>query len=204
MLLLHGAVNMFLDDRWSLGSFLFSLGVSIKTNLLLFSPAILIVYLLNLGLKKTFLQLAICASLQLLLALPFLFHAPIPYFIATFPFFQVFGQSESVNWGFVPQYVFESSWFSLSLTFAHISTLLFCSFCGLKFLLKRKEHLQIPDTNIYSKIKRKLYSVQKNYKTNIRKLTKSEITNQIVFTLFFTNFVGVCFSRSLHSQYYCW
>ena len=45
MLCLHAALNMFLDNRWSLGSLFFSLGVSVKTNLLLFSPGLLSLYI---------------------------------------------------------------------------------------------------------------------------------------------------------------
>ena len=69
MLLVHAALNMFIDSHWSLGSLLFSLGVSVKMNVLLFSPALLLVYLACLGVGKTIKQLTICASTQLILAL---------------------------------------------------------------------------------------------------------------------------------------
>ena len=49
MLCLHASLNMFLDDRWSLGSLFFSLGDSVKTNMLLFSPGLLSLYIIFLG-----------------------------------------------------------------------------------------------------------------------------------------------------------
>ena len=70
MLCLHASLNMFLDDRWSLGSLFFSLGDSVKTNLLLFSPGLLSLYIIFLGARRSVLQLVICASVQLILALP--------------------------------------------------------------------------------------------------------------------------------------
>ena len=66
MLCLHASLNMFLDDRWSLGSLFFSLGVSVKTNLLLFLPGLLSFYMIFLGARRTVLQLVICASVQTL------------------------------------------------------------------------------------------------------------------------------------------
>ena len=56
VLLLHAALNMFLDGRWSLGSVLFSLGVSVKMNILLYAPALLASYLAHLGCKETGVQ----------------------------------------------------------------------------------------------------------------------------------------------------
>ena len=92
MILLYAAINLFIDDHWSLGSFCFSLAVnintyscvaiiiicmcaimhfckficqvSIKMNVLLYAPALLLVYLTVLGLPHTFVQLSICAGVQ--------------------------------------------------------------------------------------------------------------------------------------------
>ena len=76
MILLYAAINLFIDDHWSLGSFFFSLAVhfrilscmddtklpkmqvSIKMNVLLYAPALLLVYLTVLGIPHTF----VCSS----------------------------------------------------------------------------------------------------------------------------------------------
>ena len=52
MLCLHASLNMFLDNRWSLGSLFFSLCVSVKTNLLLFSPGLISLYMIFLGVRR--------------------------------------------------------------------------------------------------------------------------------------------------------
>ena len=45
MLLLYAAVNLFASGRWSAGSVLYSLAVSVKMNILLFAPALFLAYL---------------------------------------------------------------------------------------------------------------------------------------------------------------
>merc|ERR1719445_762046 len=84
VLLLYASINLFIDQRYSLGSVMFSLAVSVKMNILLYSPAVLIFYLTNLGQLATLGQLSICAGLQVLLAAPFLWHAPAQYLIGAF------------------------------------------------------------------------------------------------------------------------
>ena len=90
MLFLYASINFFLDNHWSLGSilfryifiiflfyvslaastffkFFFSLAVSIKMNILLFAPALLLAYIASQGIYGTIKQLTICASIQVLL-----------------------------------------------------------------------------------------------------------------------------------------
>lgn len=67
MILLYAAINLFLDGHWSKGSLAYSAAVSVKMNILLFAPAVLVLYLTSLGLKGTVKQLSICAALQFVL-----------------------------------------------------------------------------------------------------------------------------------------
>lgn len=67
MIFLYAAINFFMDGRWTKGSLAFSAAVSVKMNILLFAPALLILYLTSLGLKGTVVQISICAALQLVL-----------------------------------------------------------------------------------------------------------------------------------------
>nr|XP_045626059.1 lethal(2)neighbour of Tid protein-like [Procambarus clarkii]XP_045626060.1 lethal(2)neighbour of Tid protein-like [Procambarus clarkii]XP_045626061.1 lethal(2)neighbour of Tid protein-like [Procambarus clarkii]XP_045626062.1 lethal(2)neighbour of Tid protein-like [Procambarus clarkii] len=64
IMLLYGAMNLFIDGYWTLGSFIYSLAVSIKMNILLFAPALLMAYLHCLGLMGTIKQLSLCAVTQ--------------------------------------------------------------------------------------------------------------------------------------------
>ena len=67
----YAALYLFVSSRFRLGSLLYSLGVSIKMNMLLWSPGVLLVYLLGCGIQETIVCLAICAAVQF--ALGFLF-----------------------------------------------------------------------------------------------------------------------------------
>ena len=49
MVFLYAAINAFADDRWGLGSLLYSLAVSVKMNILLFAPALFLAYLATQG-----------------------------------------------------------------------------------------------------------------------------------------------------------
>ena len=50
--------------QWAIGCVLFSLGVSVKMNALLFAPALLLLLLRNLGAAKTVAHLALCGGVQ--------------------------------------------------------------------------------------------------------------------------------------------
>lgn len=76
--------------QWKLGCLIFSLGVSIKMNVLLFAPGLLLLLLKNTGVKKTTICLSICAAVQLALGSPFLLSHPISYISKAFELSRVF------------------------------------------------------------------------------------------------------------------
>ena len=123
ILFLHAAVNMFLDNKWSLGSVFFSLGVSVKMNILLYAPALLCLYLNHLSLTMTLVQLTICAVVQLLLAAPFLTVAPLAYLTSAFNLTRSFLHRDSVNFAFLPRSLFLSRGLHLTLLVLHIAAL---------------------------------------------------------------------------------
>ena len=59
VMFLYAAINLWMDDRVSLGSLMFSVAVSVKMNILLYAPAVLIFYITNLGYLGALLQLSI-------------------------------------------------------------------------------------------------------------------------------------------------
>ncbi|XP_023297466.2 lethal(2)neighbour of tid protein 2 [Lucilia cuprina] len=124
ILFLYAAINLFMDRRWTLGSICFSLGVGCKMNILLFAPALLLFYLINLGLVKTIVQLAVCGMLQLLLGLPFLLTYPWQYIKGSFDLGRVFEHKWTVNYRFLPREYFENKYFHLSLLALHLLLLL--------------------------------------------------------------------------------
>ncbi|GAB0091699.1 Lethal(2)neighbour of tid protein [Sergentomyia squamirostris] len=143
---LYGAVNCFLDGRWNLGSILLSLGVSVKMNILLFAPAILLLYITNLGYMKTAVQLAICAGIQLFLGAPFLLTHPIEYIKGSFDLGRVFLHKWTVNYRFLPEDIFVDKNFHIGLLVAHLICLAvfakpsfryFQNYCRLRHLQKQ-------------------------------------------------------------------
>uniref|UniRef100_A0A0A1XQP3 dolichyl-P-Man:Man5GlcNAc2-PP-dolichol alpha-1,3-mannosyltransferase n=1 Tax=Zeugodacus cucurbitae TaxID=28588 RepID=A0A0A1XQP3_ZEUCU len=120
ILFLYASLNLFLDRRWSLGSICFSIAVGVKMNILLFAPALLLFYIMNLGYLKTVLQLAICGGLQLLLGAPFLLTYPNAYINGSFDFGRVFDHEWTVNYRFLTRTLFENQAFHGFLIVIHM------------------------------------------------------------------------------------
>uniref|UniRef100_A0A672FC12 Dol-P-Man:Man(5)GlcNAc(2)-PP-Dol alpha-1,3-mannosyltransferase n=1 Tax=Salarias fasciatus TaxID=181472 RepID=A0A672FC12_SALFA len=187
MMLLFAAVNLFMDGNWTLGCALYSLAVSVKMNVLLFAPGLLFLLLTEFGLIRTIPKLLLCAGIQLLLGLPFLLDNPIGYVSRAFDLGRQFMFKWTVNWRFLPEWLFLSRYFHLLLLTAHLLTLLL-------FALRRWKR---PGENLFELLKQpsqRSVAPQKNLNQR----------SQIVLVLFTSNFIGMCFSRSLHYQFYVW
>ncbi|KAL0274816.1 UNVERIFIED_CONTAM: hypothetical protein PYX00_002851 [Menopon gallinae] len=190
MILLYAALNAFLDNKWTLGSFLYSLAVSVKMNILLFSPALLMAYLICLGLVETVKQLTICAAVQVVVALPFLLTHPVNYLMGAFNFGRVFLYQWTVNWRFLPEDVFVSKPFHIGLLVLHI--LLLAAFYKTSILyLKGYSQLKSVETDINDQCKKEQFNM-------------SSLSQLFLLPLFLCNFIGVACSRSLHYQFYVW
>lgn len=99
MILLYVSVIFFTKSKWRIGCVFFSLGVSIKMNVLLFAPGLLLLLLQALdNLYQTVECLAICAIIQLVLGAPFLLTYPVSYLKKAFEFDRVFFFKWTVNW----------------------------------------------------------------------------------------------------------
>jgi len=177
VLLVYCAINLFMDDMWSLGSVFFSLAVSIKMNILLYAPALLLAYLAVLGLPGTLVQLTICASLQIIIATPFLINFPVEYIIGAFNLGRVFLFEWTVNFRFLPEEVFVSRWFHVALLVGHVISLVYCARFWWQYL------------TVYKKL------------ANVGVPNCEQL---LVLPLFMCNFIGIMFARSLHYQFYVW
>lgn len=82
--------------------------VSVKMNILLQAPGLLILLLMALGLKETLLCLSICAVLQITVGFPFLSTYPLEYLEKSFEIGRVFMYKWTVNWKFLPEELFVS------------------------------------------------------------------------------------------------
>lgn len=143
ILFLYAAINCYLDGKWSLGSIFLSLGVSVKMNVLLFAPAILLFYIVNLGYFGAVKQLIICALIQLVLGAPFLLTYPLQYIKGSFDLGRVFEHKWTVNYRFLSRPYFEHKYFHIGLLVIHLALLAifmlptyryFQSYCRLRVL----------------------------------------------------------------------
>nr|ACO10203.1 Dolichyl-P-Man:Man5GlcNAc2-PP-dolichyl mannosyltransferase [Caligus rogercresseyi] len=177
MILAYIALNLFVSNQWSLGSIFFSLAVSIKMNILLFAPALLLTYIVVLGPHGAFTQLLICASLQIGLAFPFLSTFPIEYIKGSFDLGRVFNHQWTVNYRFLSEEIFVDKRFHIALLLVHLLVLALFTPSWWKLL------------RTYRDIKGHLGGI------------KDQL---LLLPLFTSNFIGLVFSRSLHYQFYIW
>jgi alpha-1,3-mannosyltransferase len=180
MLLLYLSVGLFIRNRWNWGCLLFSCAVSVKMNVLLFAPGLL---LLLLQVHKQFwrgtiISLAVCGVSQLFIGSPFLLTYPEAYLRKAFEIDRVFLYEWTVNWKLLSQDTFVSKQLSLLLLALHLGTL---AYLTVLWLQSAKAILQ----------QRLL-------------LGKELAPDYIAYTLFVSNFVGIVFARTLHYQFYSW
>ena len=101
---------------------LHSLAVSIKMNVLLFSPGLLVLLILRHGWRGTLPLLSLCAIIQLILGLPFLYTNPFGYVTRSFDLGRQFFFKWTVNWRFLPEWLFLHRGFHLALLTVNLST----------------------------------------------------------------------------------
>ena len=178
MMLLYVSMLLFTKQRWNLGCVVFSLAVSVKMNVLLFAPGLLLL-LLQTGpdLKTVFYRLMLgCALPQLILGAPFLTTHPVSYLRKAFELDRVFFYKWTVNLKFLPEDIFLAKPLSIALLVLHLGGLAVCAFrwlaatketCGSRLFLNRP--------------------LSRHY---------------IVYTMFVSNFIGIAFARTLHYQFY--
>eukprot|EP01138_Halocafeteria_seosinensis_P008309 gb/GECG01008491.1/.p1 GENE.gb/GECG01008491.1/~~gb/GECG01008491.1/.p1 ORF type:complete len:395 (+),score=9.32 gb/GECG01008491.1/:1-1185(+) len=121
--LAYGAIYLFCKHRWRIGCIIFSLAVSVKMNVLLYAPGLLLLLLCNTGFQETLVCLTICGAIQLIAGAPFLASHPISYLSKAFELSRVFLYSETVNFRFLPEEVFVSKTLAILLLVCHILTL---------------------------------------------------------------------------------
>lgn len=154
MLFAHGAVWCFASHRWLVGSLLYSLGVGMKMNVLLFAPALLLLYLRNTGIRGTFLNLSVCAGVQLIVGAPFLATYPVSYLKKAFELSRVFFYKWTVNFRFLPENVFVSKQLALLLLALHLGVLALVIAAWTWRLVRASEHLAVVATDDDSESKK--------------------------------------------------
>ncbi|KAH8876233.1 Dol-P-Man:Man(5)GlcNAc(2)-PP-Dol alpha-1,3-mannosyltransferase [Schistosoma japonicum] len=182
MFFLYASINAFLYNRFTVASILFSLGVSVKMNILLFLPAFLIVLVWHKGLLETIGHLCECFVVQLAVGTPFLFHNSWAYLSSAFNFSRQFMYKWTVNWRFLPESIFLDRQFHLILLIFHLCLLLIFF---VKFIRSRG--------GLWNYLC--IFDPERNPKFD---------PAAVLYPMFVCNFVGVVVSRSLHYQFYIW
>ncbi|CAL1392411.1 unnamed protein product [Linum trigynum] len=189
MTLLHAAMALLLYQQWHLGLILFSGAVSVKMNVLLYAPPLLLLMLKSIDVRRVISALAGAAFLQILLGLPFLLSHPAAYISRAFNLGRVFIHFWSVNFKFIPEPIFVSKQLAISLLIVHLVLLAvfahyrWCKFEGGLLRLLRSRVLSFSGT-----------------KSSPMKIKEEHI----VTTMFVGNFIGIVCARSLHYQFYSW
>ncbi|KOS15047.1 glycosyltransferase family 58 protein [Malassezia pachydermatis] len=184
MLFMYIATWFLCRRRWSMACVVYSLALSIKMNVLLFLPGLLVILFRAWGAVRTIGSLAGLIVLpQLLLGGPFLASYPASYLSQAFDFSRVFLYEWTVNWRFLDEKVFVSPKFSRTLLGAH-------ALCLLAFGLFRWTQL---GTQGVSWIKVRWHG------------DRTPMSAQyILLTLWTSNLIGMICARSLHYQFYSW
>ncbi|XP_062088198.1 dol-P-Man:Man(5)GlcNAc(2)-PP-Dol alpha-1,3-mannosyltransferase isoform X2 [Humulus lupulus] len=145
--------------------------------------------------------LAGAALVQILLALPFIISYPFSYISRAFNLGRVFIHFWSVNFKFVPEQIFVSKSFAVSLLIAHLGLLI--AFAHYRWCKHEGGLLNFLHSILVSIKLRLSRSTLKNSNNGHRslKVLKAE---HIVTTMFVGNFIGIICARSLHYQFYSW
>lgn len=134
VLFFYVSLHLFLKNKWLLGSLFYSLAVSVKMNILLYAPCLLVAYLTNLSRMDTVLNLFVCGCVQLVLGAPFLYTNFWSYVKGSFDLGRVFEHKWTVNYRFLNENYFEDKTFHVGLLALHVLLLLLFLPFVLKYL----------------------------------------------------------------------
>uniref|UniRef100_A0A6N2M9M1 dolichyl-P-Man:Man5GlcNAc2-PP-dolichol alpha-1,3-mannosyltransferase n=1 Tax=Salix viminalis TaxID=40686 RepID=A0A6N2M9M1_SALVM len=204
MTLLHAALATLLYQKWHLGLILFSGAVSIKMNVLLYAPPLLLLMLKAMNIYGVISALACAALVQILVGLPFLVSYPVAYISGAFNLGRLMlvvvvvdettmrmvvvgwlmlldvgvNGRKSVNFKFIPEPVFVSKQFAISLLIAHLGLL--AAFAHYKWC----RH----EGGLFKFLHSKVISALSSSSSSGLKILKEE---HIMTTLFAGNFIGI-------------
>eukprot|EP00606_Chrysophyceae_sp_TOSAG23-5_P000567 GSChrysophyteH2.ASY1.ANO1.1157.1 assembled CDS len=179
-----------------LGCILYSLGVGVKMNMLLYAPGVFLVLLMAGGIRETVVCLIICGVVQLVTGYPFLSTFPKEYLSKAFELDRIFFYKWTVNYKFLDEATFVSKPVSLLLLALTATSLLLF---GWKWIFENQAALE----------SEKQWNIKR--KTHLKDRSATSLIGLgnlngkfIVVTILTSNFIGVCFARTLHYQFYSW
>lgn len=120
MLILYMAILAIVLDAWNTGVLLFSVALSVKMNILLFLPGLIVVLVKRFGILRSALKLLLMVLVQVVLAIPFLIINAEGYAHGAFDFGRKFFHIWTVNLKFLSEDVFRSDILSKTLLALHL------------------------------------------------------------------------------------
>lgn len=175
---------------WTVGSVAYSYGVGTKMSLLLAGPAVGIVLLQALPLRRALNAAFLMAQVQLTIAWPFLPVNPIGYFSRAFEFSRQFLYKWTVNWRFLDEKTFLSRGFALALITANL---------GFLALFTTTRWLKPSRRSILEFIPR----LWKAPPLLLQQQTSLRVTPSFVMTSILSSMtIGLLCARTLHYQFY--
>eukprot|EP00158_Paraphelidium_tribonemae_P003080 Partr_v1_DN25880_c0_g1_i1_m2560 putative asparagine-linked glycosylation 3, alpha-1,3- mannosyltransferase homolog (S. cerevisiae) len=185
MFFMYWSLWFLVRRRSVLASLLFSVALSIKMNILLFFPALLLVLHDQVGIVGGVGCVLLMICWQVIVALPFLLHAPSSYLSRAFDLSRVFMYKWTVNWRMVSERTFLHPAFAACL-------LLMTASCLLVFL-----HTRWTRSGVFAYVKRAFTPPGIGRGNHLT-------ADSILVMMFSCQLVGITFSRSLHYQFYSW
>ena len=187
------AVFLFQRGRWVIGCVVFSIGVSVKMNVLLMAPPLLVLLVGGERFTVAFTAVAAVVLTQLAVGYEFLVTYPGSYVAKAFEFSRVFVHHWSVNFKFVPEPLFVSSRFAGVLLACHLVTLL--ALAHVRWHRHGGGFFPAFVLDFFNRLK-------SNAPAKVPGSTFAP--SHVARVLFEGNFVGIVFARSLHYQFYAW
>ncbi|KAL9013767.1 MAG: hypothetical protein Q9173_001549 [Seirophora scorigena] len=186
------AVYAYQHRIWTVGSVAYSFGVGTKMSLLLAGPAVGIILLQALPLRRALNAAFLMAQVQLTIAWPFIPRNPIGYISKAFELSRRFLYKWTVNWRFVDEKTFLSREFAIALVSANL---------GLLGLFAASRWLK-PSRQSMPKF---LMAIWKPRPLLVQQQMSSRVTASFTMTAILTSMmVGLLCARSLHYQFYAY
>ena len=185
MLVVYIAILFLLKGNNKKSVFFFAIALSVKMNVLLFLPGVYLIVSRSEGIFKGTLYMIQIILMQVVIGLPFIQENPYSYFNKAFEFKREFLFKWSVNWNYLGEEVATNHLFAFLLLGLHLSFLIYFLFTKWLCIKKAFKELSLYPLNLFPK----------------KKEINPEYTASV---LFICNFIGICFARSLHYQFYSW
>jgi len=183
MIFAYATIALGIMDRWTIACVCFSLGVSVKMNVILMAPGLAVLLVQSRGILGAAWRIVLCGLIQLGLAWPFLQVNAIGYLRRSFDLGRVFLLKWTVNYKFLDEPNFQSPRLAIALLIMTLSAwLAFGHFRWAKSsggLFKMVLGSRMFDN---------------------RRLSADHIATCMLES----NLIGIVFARSMHYQFYVW